>query len=528
MAKQRSSSPVGRNASAGGSGHKVSAFASDRKARPTSSSRKAHPGTGGRKVQPASGCRQEPPTVSGRKASSAISDRKASPAAIDRKARPAASGHKARPAANSRKANPAFKVSSAASDRKAPCPIMRDCGGCEWLGLPYRKQLKRKHAAMVELYESLIGRFGWNVHVDDVLGMGPSREAGPVTAADSPLASPRAFRHKASTPFAPGSHGEVRCGFFARGTHTIVPCPVCPVEAPGARELLNEVARLASDLGIPAYDEDRRQGQLRYAVLRCGWRTNESMLTLVTRTREVPHLDALAQAIAREHPGIVTIAQNINPRVTNAILGGETRLLHGEPRMHDQLLDCTFEISPVSFYQVNPQQTEVLYQSAIDGMQLREGDTVLDTYCGSGTIGLAAAASTRANGAHVRLIGVERNVEGMRDAQRNAQANGLEGMSDFIARDATEYMREAAEQGLNVDVLIMDPPRVGSTPAFVEAATSLKPRRIVYISCNPVTHVRDLELFGEAGYRVDRLTPVDLFPHTTHTEMIATLTPATS
>lgn len=307
-----------------------------------------------------------------------------------------------------------------------------------------------------------------------------------------------------------------------------MPCPACPVEAPGARELLNEVARLASDLGIPAYDEDRRQGQLRYAVLRCGWRTNESMLTLVTRTREVPHLDALAQAIAREHPGIVTIAQNVNPRVTNAILGGETRLLHGEPRMHDQLLDCTFEISPVSFYQVNPQQTEVLYQSAIDGMQLREGDTVLDTYCGSGTIGLAAAASARANGAHVRLIGVERNVEGMRDAQRNAQANGLEGMSDFIARDATEYMREAAEQGLNVDVLIMDPPRAGSTPAFVEAATSLKPRRIVYISCNPVTHVRDLELFGEAGYRVDRLTPVDLFPHTTHTEMIATLTPATS
>ena len=178
MAKQRSSSPVGRNASAGGSGHKVSAFASDRKARPTSSSRKAHPGTGGRKVQPASGCRQEPPTVSGRKASSAISDRKASPAAIDRKARPAASGHKARPAANSRKANPALKVSSAASDRKAPCPIMRDCGGCEWLGLPYRKQLKRKHAAMVELYEPLIGRFGWNVHVDDALGMGPSREAG--------------------------------------------------------------------------------------------------------------------------------------------------------------------------------------------------------------------------------------------------------------------------------------------------------------------------------------------------------------
>lgn len=161
-----------------------------------------------------------------------------------------------------------------AAEHGGPCPIMRRCGGCEWLGLPYRKQLARKHAAMVELYAPLIERFGWDVEVSPVMGM-DSR-------------SPRAFRHKAATPFAPGEGGEVRGGFFARGTHDIVACPACAVEAPGARELLNEVATVASELGIPAYDEDRRCGQLRYAVLRCGWRTGERMLTLVTRSREAP------------------------------------------------------------------------------------------------------------------------------------------------------------------------------------------------------------------------------------------------
>lgn len=417
----------------------------------------------------------------------------------------------------------AQKRSSNPVDRKAPCSIMRDCGGCEWLGLPYRKQLARKHAAMAELYQPLIDRFGWDVEVAPVLGMGPSGESGPVTVEDAPLASPRAFRHKASTPFAPGGDGRVMSGFFARGSHAIVPCPACAVEAPGARETLNDVARIATELGIPAYDEDRRQGQLRHAIVRRGWRTGESMLTLVTRSREVPRLDELVRAISRAHPELVTIAQNVNPRITNAVLGGETRVLHGAARMRDQLLDCTFEISPVSFYQVNPQQTEVLYLQAIEGMALRDGDTVLDTYCGSGTIGLAAASHARAVGSEIRLIGVERNVEGVRDAQRNAQVNDLDTISEFIARDATEYMGDAAGRRDAVDVLVMDPPRAGSTPAFVDAVVALGPRRIVYISCNPVTQVRDLELFGAAGYRVDALTPVDLFPHTSHTEMVATL-----
>lgn len=427
---------------------------------------------------------------------------------------------------NKRKAPPKSNVTRA----DGPCPIMRSCGGCEWLGLPYRKQLARKHAAMVELFEPLIESFGWNATVEPVLGMGPDRTSGPVTVADTPLASPRAFRHKAATPCAPGkgrAGNTVQSGFFARGTHDIIPCPACSVEAPGCRALLNEVAHTAEHLGIPAYDEDRQTGQLRYAVVRAGWRTDEMMLTLVTRTREVPHLNELAEALRAYEPRLVTVAQNINPRQTNAILGGETRILWGAERMADQLLDCTFEISPTSFYQVNPQQTEVLYRCAIDGMDPRGGDVVLDTYCGSGTIGLCAAVSAHAEGQNVQLVGVERNPQGIADARRNAEVNGMGADSptpaQFIAQDATAYMQAQAAAGMQVDVLIMDPPRAGSTPEFLAAASELAPRRIVYISCNPATQVRDLEHLGRTGYRLLRVTPVDMFPHTAHVETVAVL-----
>ena len=339
---------------------------------------------------------------------------------------------------------------------------------------------------------------------------------------DSPK-SPRAFRYKAATPFAPGPRGRVRCGFFARGTHDIVFCPECAVEASGARHILNEVSRIATRLHIPAYDEDSGRGLLRYAVLRMGWRTDEAMLTLVTRDRQVPGLHELVDALRGVEPRLTVIAQNINPRPGNAILGGETRILFGPPRMRDQLLGCTFEISPTSFYQTNPLQTEVLYQLAIDGMDLKAGDTLLDAYCGSGTIGLCAADAARSEGADIRLLGVERNPEGIRDARRNAELNGLEACSAFIARDATEYLQQAAADGTRVDVLALDPPRAGSTPEFLAAAAAMGPRRIVYISCNPTTQARDFELLAQHGYRCAQLTPVDMFPHTEHVETVAVL-----
>lgn len=390
---------------------------------------------------------------------------------------------------------------------------MRECGGCEHLGLPYRKQLARKQAAMEELFGPLFERTGWDIAIDPVVGMGG-------TAAAGKLPSPRGFRHKATTPFAPGPHGQVRCGLFARGTHQIIEIPGCPVEAPGAREILTEVARAAEACRVPAYDEDTRRGHLRYAVLRLGWRTDEGLLTVVTAQGDVPRREEFIERLQGISPRLTTIAQNVNPRVTNAILGSETRIWAGAPRMRDRLLGCTFEISPGAFYQTNPDQTETLYRIAIEGMDLQEGDVLLDAYCGSGTIGLCALRDAVDRGVGARLIGVERNAAGIEDARRNAEVNGLAGQASFIAEDATAHLRRAAERSERVDVLALDPPRAGSTPEFLAAAVALAPRRIVYISCNPVTQERDLAELARGGYRLERLTPVDMFPHTAHVETV--------
>lgn len=409
------------------------------------------------------------------------------------------------------------RVSSArkAVDPKSPCSIMKSCGGCTALNRPYKKQLAAKQAAMEELFAELCERE--SIAVDPIRGMG-------VTLGDpGKYPAPRGFRHKAATPFAPGKEGAVRCGFFERGTHKIVAVPECPVEAPGARQILNGIAREAERLHIPAFNEDKHLGLLRYAVVRCGWRTDQVMVTLVTAQRDLPHAQEFFEAVAALNPHIVTVAQNINGRPGNAILGEETRIVYGAECMRDQLLGCEFDISPTAFYQTNPQQTELLYRLAIDGMDLQQGDVLMDAYCGSGTIGLCAAKDAQDKGAGIMLLGVERNPAGIADARRNAELNGLTRSAWFMADDATDYILDAADNNERVDVLSIDPPRAGSTPEFLEAACALKPRRITYISCNPVTQERDLHQLLDGGYCLLKITPVDMFPHTDHTETVAVL-----
>ena len=400
-------------------------------------------------------------------------------------------------------------------DPKSPCSIMKACGGCTALNRPYKKQLAAKQAAMEGLFAELCEREG--VAVDPIRGMG-------VTLGDpGKYPAPRGFRHKAATPFAPGKEGAVRCGFFERGTHRIVAVPECPVEAPGARQILNGIAREAERLHIPAFNEDKHLGLLRYAVVRCGWRTDQIMVTLVTAQRDLPHAQEFFEAVAALDPHIVTVAQNINGRPGNAILGEETRIVYGAECMRDQLLGCEFDISPTAFYQTNPQQTELLYRLAIDGMDLQQGDILMDAYCGSGTIGLCAAKDAQDKGIGIILLGVERNPAGIADARRNAELNGLTRSAWFMADDATDYILDAADNNERIDVLSIDPPRAGSTPEFLEAACALKPRRITYISCNPVTQERDLHQLLDGGYRLLKITPVDMFPHTDHTETVAVL-----
>ena len=379
------------------------------------------------------------------------------------------------------------------------CRIARDCGGCEWLAVPYPIQLRRKQKQVEELLDGAAREDG--AAVDPIRGM------------DEPVR----YRHKAATPFAHARGWRVRCGFYAAGTHRIVPCDECLVEDPRARRILNAVARTAERLHIPPYDEDRGIGVLRHAVVRCGWKTNDVMLVLVTRVDELRSVDRLVNELRAACPEVTTIVQNVNDRRTNAILGRRGRTLFGPGVMHDELLGCTFEIGPTSFYQTNPAQTEVLYELALEGVG--PAASVLDAYCGTGTIGICAAARDKT----LQVTGVEQVRGAVACAERNAAANGVADRCRFVAADATAWMAHEG-RGRNFDAIIMDPPRAGSTPEFLNGVADLAPERIVYVSCNIVTQARDLGILRERDYRVERVAPVDMFPHTKHVESVVTLT----
>lgn len=414
------------------------------------------------------------------------------------------------------------------------CSIARSCGGCEWLSVPYPIQLKRKQAQVEELLAPLASIN--NVTIEPIRGM------------DEPLA----YRHKAATPFAPGKGRTVRSGFYASGTHKIIASKECLVEDGRARAILNDVAYLAGQFNIHAYQEDRGKGALRHGVVRCGYATNDVMLVLVVNGQHLPHEQEFVAALRKAHPELTSIFLNVNQKRTNAILGRETRLLWGSTSMSDKLLDCTFEIGPTSFYQTNPQQTEVLYQLAIDGAlagseltgsesadtaqagaALTDATTqtttstqasnlrVLDAYCGTGTIGLCLAHAAEAQDVNLLLTGVDQVENNIQMARRNARNNKLE--AEFICDDATRYMQALAKDGQNFDVIILDPPRAGSTPTFLKATAQLAQKKIVYVSCNVVTQARDLKVLLDSGFAIERVTPVDMFPHTKHVECVVVL-----
>ena len=419
------------------------------------------------------------------------------------------------------------------------CSIARSCGGCEWLSVPYPIQLKRKQAQVEELLAPLANIN--NVTIEPIRGM------------DEPLA----YRHKAATPFAPGKGRTVRSGFYASGTHKIIASKECLVEDGRARAILNDVAYLAGQFNIHAYQEDRGKGALRHSVVRCGYATNDVMLVLVVNGQHLPHEQEFIAALRKAHPELTSIFLNVNQKRTNAILGRETRLLWGSTSMSDKLLGCTFEIGPTSFYQTNPQQTEVLYQLAIDGAlagselagselagsELAGSESadaeqasvstqaaisapasslrVLDAYCGTGTIGLCLAHAAEAQGINLLLTGVDQVENNIQMARRNARNNNLE--AEFICDDATRYMQALAKDGQNFDVIILDPPRAGSTPTFLKATTQLAQKKIVYVSCNVVTQARDLKVLLDSGFAIERVTPVDMFPHTKHVECVVVL-----
>lgn len=371
------------------------------------------------------------------------------------------------------------------------CPHAARCGGCEWLSVPYPIQLSRKRAMLEELFAPL------GCGVDAMLGM------------DEPLA----YRHKIMSPFAPGKDGKPRCGMYEQGTHELVEIRDCLVEHKAGRPILNSIAELAQGFRIPAYDENTGRGLLRHAIVRVGKNTGQVMVTLVINRKEFPRKKAFVAALRKRHPSIASVSFNVNTRRTNAVLGPLSMTAYGQDWIEDELCGCSFRIPADAFYQTNPAQTELLYQTAIDMAQLREGDRVLDAYCGIGTIGIIAAKQAR-----IELVGVESVESAVRIAVENARINRVKN-ANFVCGDAGEYLAKTTEA---FDVAILDPPRAGASEEFLASLLAAAPRRIVYISCNPVTQVRDIELLASA-YQVKRLVGVDMFPHTKHLESVALL-----
>jgi len=387
-------------------------------------------------------------------------------------------------------------VEEPSPDRVAPaCPVAGECGGCQLQHIAYAAQLRLKRQQVVDALERLGKLSGVAVH--PTLGM----------------AEPWGYRNKAQFPVGFRS-GRVIAGFFAPGTHRIIDIGRCEIQHPLGNRVLAEVKDLAGRFGVRIYDERSHTGVLRHVLARVGRGTGEAMAVLVTNGRDFPHGEAIARELMARIPEVVSVVQNINPARTNVVLGRESRVLAGRDSITDYIGDLRFSISPVSFFQVNPAQTEVLYGKALEYAGLTGTETVIDLYCGIGTISLFLARRSRA------VIGIEWVEEAVADARENAARNGIANVR-FIAGDAAVEMPRLAAEGVRADVIVLDPPRKGCDEPVLEALVRMAPRRVVYVSCNPASLARDLGRLAAMGYRTVEVQPVDMFPHTAHVECVA-------
>ncbi len=376
------------------------------------------------------------------------------------------------------------------------CGVFGRCGGCAWRHVTYAAECRYK--------------WQW---VRDTLARVGGLEIEPLPL----VASERSarYRNKAQFPVVAGEHGPVM-GFFAPRSHRIVACRDCALQPAGFAAVLGAVDAWMRQHRVPAYDEVTHKGLVRHVYIREGAASGQMMVCLVCTSGKLPAASALVDAVRAAAPGLASLVVNINPARTNVILGDGGYTLWGESAMEDTLCGLKFRLSPHSFYQVNHAQTERLYALAAEAAGLTGSETLLDLYCGTGTIGLSMAS--RAG----QVIGVEVVLAAVEDARRNAAANGIEN-ARFICADAAEAARQLAAEGVRPDVVVLDPPRKGCDAALVDTVVEMNPARVVYVSCDPATLARDLRLFAARGYTTRRVQPVDMFPRTAHCETIAQL-----
>ena len=385
-----------------------------------------------------------------------------------------------------------FPPDPVSPDRRPPdCPSYPRCGGCSGRHMSYEATLSAKRQQVMDCFRHIAGM---ELAVPPVLGM----------------EDPREYRNKTSLP-AGGTADQPVLGFYAPRSHAVVPAAFCPNAMPPANELAAAFLSWMKAFRVPPYREDTRCGLIRHLVIRVN-RQGESMVTVVANGGSLPHADALVSALTAL--GAVSIWLNENRSATNVILSETFHHIYGRNTLTDTLFDLRFELSPASFFQVNPQQTEKLYRTVLALADLKPSDLLCDVYCGAGTITLTLARHCR------EAVGIEIVPAAVENAKRNAVLNGLSGVS-FRTGKAEELLPRMVEDGLRPDVIVADPPRKGLDPAVIRAIAQAAPDRLVYVSCNPATLARDAKLLRQEGYEVRKVQPVDMFCWTSGIETVA-------
>ena len=444
----------------------------------------------------------------------------------------------------------------------APCEIYKQCGGCQLQHMSYEAQLRWKRQHVIdnlvrigklhvegEAAKPRVKAFDAQAVGDEVNGdgFGGAGESAVRTSAEAQVGGsvqenglvqdngpvhsvvvhptvgmdePWRYRNKAQVPIGmaiadleEGAAGGLIGGFYAQGSHRIIDMDACLIQHERNDEVVRHIKRIGTELGITAYNEESGRGLLRHVVVRTGFVTGELMVVLITNGTHIPNKDQWIAGIRTALPAVNSIVQNVNTRDTNVIFGDETRTLWGSDVIYDELDGIRFAISARSFYQVNPEQTVALYRKAVEYAGLTGQETVIDAYCGIGTISLFLARQAG------RVYGVEIVPEAIEDAKRNAELNGIEN-ADFEAGPSEVVIPRWREEGIAADVIVVDPPRKGCDPALLDTIIRMQPERVVYVSCNPSTLARDLRVLEDGGYKTVEVTPVDMFPHTTHVECV--------
>lgn len=379
-------------------------------------------------------------------------------------------------------------------ERIEPLCSLKRCGGCQLMHLKYQAQLRIKKQRVVDSIER-IGKLH-EITVHDTIGM----------------ENPYRYRNKAQFPVGI-KDGKVVVGFYAPRSHDVVDTPHCLIQDEISDKVMEIIRKWAQDNDISVYDEASGKGLLRHIMVRKAYRTGDVMVVVVTNGYDIPYRENLISMLKDNIPGLKSVIQNINRAATNVVLGNENRTIYGSSRIVDYIGDLRFQISPMSFFQVNPVQIEVLYNKALEYADLSGDETVIDAYCGTGTISLFLARKAK------KVYGVEVVEQAVADARENAVQNGIEN-AEFIAGRSEDVIPELYRKSIKADVVVIDPPRKGCGEELLKTIASMKPERVVYVSCDPGTLARDLKYLSENGFRVVEVQPVDMFPITAHVECV--------